>query len=261
MNIFPIYMRSLSIITVLVPLIIAVGCASVDNNKNVVTEHIYIIRVVVQDTGGILSSIDGRHLSRNAATGLLGGTLRGILFEPFVWLMGVPPFVTMAMEGARGAACGSALGHVDNPAGQLQEMVGGADIKQFRQELESALQEAGSLAEVDTGNTFHPGSTDVLLEVREMTITLKDYMSEDEFVSDCQPYLTGNVKWRAIKTSDGRTLKEGKTQCSTNPSFQSFKEWFDDKPGTQDQINWLLQRMGRQVATDLAMDNKNRFPC
>ncbi|MGH8120149.1 MAG: hypothetical protein ACRESK_05985, partial [Gammaproteobacteria bacterium] len=133
-------LRALAIIAVPVILTMAAGCAGVDNNKNTVTEHIYITRVVIQETDGISSRIGGHYLAQNAATGLLGGIVRGILFEPFVWLMGVPPFVTTVVEGARSAACGSALGQVDNPAGQLQEIVAGADHAQFRLELESALQ-------------------------------------------------------------------------------------------------------------------------
>lgn len=247
----------ISIITLLVTI---GGCASTDDIKMTPEERAHISKVDVQEThSGLSSRLSGYE---NPISGFLGGTLSGFLYgilNPQALMMG-GPLVTMTMMGARDTACGSAVGKVNNPSGQLQEIVRDIDPGRFRNELDSALQELIKRSRTELMDISHSDPADTILEIKEMIITLNSYMSDDEFVAECQPYLKANAKWRAT-TTDGQQIKEGTTVCSTNPSAQTFKEWFADPSGIRDEITWLLERLGRQVANDLYSDDKHVWDC
>jgi len=159
---------------------------------------------------------------------------------PPSWIITVP--VGAVYGATRGAACAAASQSHPKAEADFETILKAADASKLMRTLEADLNAPREgCASAQAGASAAP-VPDTIIEIEQVDAGMGCAIGKQEFWI--------SVKWRALAAANRRVLAETTTRCSQK-SFLDVDDWFADPNLARLEIENVLERMGRRMASGL----------
>ncbi|HSF47372.1 MAG TPA: hypothetical protein VLA73_03315 [Burkholderiales bacterium] len=201
----------------------------------------------------------------NAATGLAGGILGGIILPP-AWFMGGPFLLgpVMSIESAR---CGGQFADVKDPDQQFEAVVNATRPDELLLEyLADRIEGAGlgrpavlgtPLKRLDEGNfgvtSIADQSIDTVLQIEGFNIRHIAFIDEGK---PCTPLVTGDIVWHLIRVRDGKQIATGSGKWEVRSGHQ-ISAFYQSAALMRDILNELLAGVANETMCKSGADSNS----
>jgi hypothetical protein len=159
---------------------------------------------------------------------------------PPAWILTVP--VGAVYGATRGAACAAASQSHPTAEADFEKILKAADAGKLTQALEADMNvPREGCASAQAGASAAP-VPDTIIEIEKVDAGMGCAIGKQEFWI--------SVKWRALVAGNRRVLAEAATKSGQKSSLD-VDDWFADPDRARLEIENLMERIGRQMASCL----------